>query len=106
LNDVAYVEAARVLAERVLNVVTGPAERIDLLFRFATARHPTDPERRLLTNRLEELLKQYGSSLESVERLMKVGDRPSNPRLDAVELAAYTGVASVVLNLDEVLCKE
>lgn len=107
LNDVTYVEAARVLAERVLTEAgPSPGERIELLFRLVTARKPMDAERELLIRRVETLREQYRALPEAVDQLTAVGDRPRRPDLDAVELAAYTGVASTVLNLDEVICNE
>jgi hypothetical protein len=106
LNDVTFVEAARVLAERVTGKKTNVHERLDLLFRLATARPPKETEQHVLERRLRDLRKHYESTPEAARELVIMGDRPPHADVDAVELAAYTGVAMLVLNLDEVLCKE
>ncbi len=107
LNDVTYVEAARVLAERVLSESGGTDRaRIDLLFRLTTGRLPTEAERELLGARVEELRQHYRSAPDLAGKLLGIGDRARCRDLDTAELAAYTGVASVMLNLDEVICKE
>jgi hypothetical protein len=107
MNDVTYVEAARALAERLL--VEGrrtPEERIELAFRLATARRPSEVERRFLTQGFQRVLKQYQADPEAARKLVHVGERPPRTDLDVVKLAAYTGLVSVVLNLDEVLSRE
>jgi hypothetical protein len=52
------------------------------------------------------LLEQYRSDQEAASKLIAVGDSPPDPSLDPAELAAYTGLASLILNLDEVITKE
>jgi hypothetical protein len=107
LNDVTYVEAARMLAEQLLTRGgTTAEERIVTLFRLATSRRPSDAERLILTRSLERFRKQYQADKAGALKLVGVGEAPRNGKLDVVELAAYTGLASVVLNLDEVISKE
>jgi hypothetical protein len=107
LNDVTYVEAARALAERLLTQGGDtPAERIALLFRLAAARRPSAAEGTILAQRLERLRQQYQTDRDAALRLVSVGESPHHPSLDVTELAAYTGLAALVLNLDEVLSKE
>jgi hypothetical protein len=107
LNDITFVEAARALAERMLTQGGDtPQERITFAFRLATARPPTDPELQVLTKALERLLKQYQDDGDAARKLVSVGESPRNPKLDVKELAAYTGMATLILNLDEVLSKE
>jgi hypothetical protein len=106
LNDVTFVEAARAMAERVITGEKTPEERIGLAFRLATARQPGDAERVILAQALQRLLKQYQTDKEAALKLVNVGESPRKPGLDVVELAAYTGLMSVMMNLDEVLNKE
>jgi hypothetical protein len=107
MNDVTYVEAARVLAERLLTQGGAtPEERITLAFRLATARPPSAVERQVLGQCLQRLLRQYKADGPAAFKLVSVGEAPRNPKLDPAELAAYTGLASLILNLDEVLSKE
>jgi hypothetical protein len=106
LNDPTFVEAARALAQRAL-VGGGRSEkdRLTYAFRLATGRKPTGKEvgvlRALLRGRMNEYRKDRAAAL----RLLTVGESPRDSRLDAAELAAWTTVASVILNLDETITK-
>ena len=105
LNDVTYVEAARALAQRVMTLSEQDACRVGMAFRLATSRQPTEPESGILLARLEELKSQYGAARHQAEQLLAVGDSPRNQQLDDIEHAAYTGLCSLILNLDEALSK-
>lgn len=106
LNDIAYVEAARVLAQRVMELANAKEERIETAFRLVTSRRPTLIEQEILTKRLSTLLDQYASDSDAAEKLLHVGESPSNPDLDRTEHAAYTGLCSLILNLDEAISRE
>jgi len=107
LNDPAYVEAARVLAQRVLQ--TAPpddAARIDRIYRLALARPARAEELRILGARLATLRTQYGADPAEARLLARSGEAPRPTELDPVEHAAWTAVCALVLNLDETLSKE
>ncbi|MCE9548192.1 MAG: DUF1553 domain-containing protein [Planctomycetia bacterium] len=107
LNDVTFVEAARALAQRVmLEGDPAPAARIDRAFRLATARHATPQEMEVLTAGLRRAESQFRNDPAAVKKLLAEGESPRDKKLDEVELAAYTAVMNVILNLDEVLTKE
>jgi hypothetical protein len=107
MNDVTYIEAARMLAERALleGGRTG-RDRVRFAFRLATSRWPDEQETRILLNHLRDQLEAFGKDADAAARLLSVGAKPSDRRLNAVELAAYATVASLILNLDEVITKE
>jgi hypothetical protein len=106
LNGITYVEAARVLAQRVIEKA-GPeaGDRIQMAFRLATSRIPSAGELEILLRRLEILKRQYSTKEEEARKLLAVGDSPRNEKLDAIEHAAYAGLCSLLLNLDEALTK-
>jgi mono/diheme cytochrome c family protein len=107
LNDVTYIEAARALAQRVLS--SGPAdagERITAAFRLVLARRPTAEELTLLAAGVERLKREFAADPQAAARFLAVGESKRDESLDAIEHAAYTAVASAVLNLDEALNKE
>ncbi len=107
MNDPTYVEAARVLAERVLTEGgTSPAQRGEWLFELATARKPNVREAAVLTRALTRLRGQYRTDKAAAAKLLAIGEMPRKPGLDAVEVAAWTGLATLILNLDEVVNKE
>ena len=107
LNDPTYVESARMLAQRtLLEGGKGTARRIDHLFLRATGRGPTAEERRVLAKLLTQQQERYQRDPASVKALLAVGETPADASLPAADLAAWTMVASAVLNLDETITKE
>src|SRR5439155_5153450 len=107
LNDTIYVEAARKLAERAMSEGgVKPAERITHAFRLAVARKPSDAELKVLVDGFNFHLATYFSDPEGANKVLTVGESPHNINFDARELAAYTGVCSVILNLDQTITRE
>jgi Protein of unknown function (DUF1553) len=107
LNDPTYVEASRALAQRtLLEGGTETNDRLAYAFRLATARKPTRKERGVLRSLLEERLESFQKDHQATLALLAAGDSPRDKRLDPPELAAWTTVASVILNLDETITKE
>ncbi|MFM9081620.1 MAG: DUF1553 domain-containing protein, partial [Opitutaceae bacterium] len=106
LNDPAYVEAARVMAQRVLAGAGDDTARLARAFRLATARPPTAAEAGILSGRLAALRAQFSSERPAAEKLAAAGEAPRASGLDPVEHAAWTALCSLLLNLDEVLSKE
>jgi hypothetical protein len=101
MNDPTYVEAARKLAERLLTEAATPADRIALAFRLLTARRPKPGEAAVLARVFAAQLAAYRQDRQAALKLLRVGESPRNEKLDVAELAAWTTVASVILNLDE-----
>ena len=108
MNDASFVEAARVLAQRVMiEAPATPEKRLALTFQLATGRPPKPQEQRVLLSGFERHLKEYEQNPKAALNLM-ISSRefPIDERLDVCELAAYTAQASLILNLDEVITKE
>jgi hypothetical protein len=107
LNDVTYVEAARRLAELTLaQGGRGKEERIAFAFRRATARVPSPAELAVLARGLDRYRHAFASDRESAAKLVHHGDSLLLRQYDPPELAAYTALAGVILNLDEVITLE
>ena len=107
LNDPTYVEAARALAARALREGGRDAGgRINYAFRLATARQPEAAEARVLRELLQRQLAHYRKDPQAAAALLSVGEQRSGATLDRAELAAWTTVASAILNLDETITKE
>jgi hypothetical protein len=107
MNDVTFVEAARVFAERVMK--DGGAshrERIAYAFRAATARMPNAKEAALLEDALLENLELFTSKRDAALKYVSHGEHPRDPKLNVSELAAYSSLTSLILNLNEVVMKE
>jgi hypothetical protein len=107
MNDVTFVEAARKMAERIVTEGgTKPSERITHAFRLATARKPTADELKILVDDFNYQLATYFAAPEAAAKLLGIGESQKNPNMDPRELAAYTAVANVILNLDETITRE
>ncbi len=107
LNDPTFVEAARVFAQRIL--AAGPADldgRLTFAFHTALARRPDRDELRVLRTRYEEQLKYYQVHRDDALRLVSAGQYTRPADLDVAEHAAWTTVASMLLNLDETITRE
>jgi hypothetical protein len=106
LNDVQFVESARVLAEKTLKEGgTTAASRLDFIARRLLARPFTPQELRVVEPIYNDLYSHYQAKPEQAKKLIAFGESKSDPALDAATLAAYTMVVNEVLNLDEVLNK-
>ncbi|HWC88534.1 MAG TPA: DUF1553 domain-containing protein, partial [Pirellulales bacterium] len=107
LNDVPYVEAARKLAERtLLHGGADDGQRLAFAFRLATARQPRPKELAILRAGLALHRSKYRRHPDAAKPLLAVGESPHDSQLPPAELAAYTVIASVILNLDETITKE
>jgi hypothetical protein len=107
LNDVAFVEAARALAQRALE--EGGAtdfDRLGYAFRQATARMPSATELAVLKRGLERYRQAYRIDAGGAGQLIRLGECGPDARLNPIELAAYTATAGVILNLDETISLE
>jgi Protein of unknown function (DUF1553)/Protein of unknown function (DUF1549)/Planctomycete cytochrome C len=106
LNDPAYIEAARALAVRVIREAgADPKARLDHAFRLALSRPARAEEETVLLNLLAEHQAQYKLDPPAARALLSTGDLPSAPGADLAELAAWTSVARVLLNLQETITR-
>jgi len=106
LNDPVYVESARVLAERIVRHGGKDADaRLQFAFRQVLQRQPQPAELKLLQGLVAEHLEQYRKDKASAAELMKIGDFPAPKDLDVSELAAWTSIARVLLNLHETITR-
>ncbi|MBL68288.1 MAG: hypothetical protein CMO74_07545 [Verrucomicrobiales bacterium] len=107
MNDVIFVEAARVFAQRMIREGgETPEGRIRFAFYRATSRNPKAAELKILSAGLSRHLGFYHRDTKAAKALVAVGESPVPKGMDAAELAAYTVVASLILNLDEVITKQ
>ncbi len=105
LNDTTYVEAARLMAIRVMQTEEEANKRVALAFRLATGRHPNDEEVALLSSRLNELQTHYTDNADAADKLLQVGEARLKRDFSQSELASYSTICLMILNLDEALCK-
>jgi len=105
LNDVQFVEASRHFGGHLLQLDKSDRDRLITGFRAVTARYPSEEEIAELVRTLDSLLKSYSVDPQSALDLLEVGESPRNDSLDPAELAAWTVLSSLLLNLDEAITK-
>ncbi len=106
MNDVQFVEAARVLAEKCVKEAGDKQEaRLGYLAGRLLCRPFRPEEARVVQASFDELLGYYKQHADDAKKLLAVGDWKHDPSLDAATLAAWTMVVNEVMNLDEVLNK-
>ncbi|MEZ4701366.1 MAG: DUF1553 domain-containing protein [Rhodothermales bacterium] len=106
LNDPQYVEASRVLAERMQREAGDTLDsRLGLGFRLLTGRHPIDQEIGVLRELYETEKARFASRPDEARALLAVGDFPRDESLDLSETAALTIVANTMINHDEAYMK-
>ena len=104
MNNKTFVEAARFLAERMMKADNlKPRQRVAEAFRRVTSRTPRKEELDLLMVDYVFYLKGFRKDPETAKKLLAVGEKPRDPKLAAVQLAAYALVANTILNLDEAI---
>ncbi len=107
LNEVSFVEAARKLAERTLSSGSSDLDRrLRFAFRSVLTREPTDRELVVLRRGIERHLAHYREHRDEAITVLQTGESLADASLDPVELAAWTAVGGLILNLDEAVTKE
>ena len=106
MNDVQHVEAARNLAQRILKEGGGDSsERVRWAWRAVTSRYPEPDEAQVVEGTLAGHRSRFEKDPEAAKQLLAFGESPADPKLAPAELAAWTLVANLLLNLDEVVSK-
>ena len=105
MNDVQFFEAARAFAQQVMKSATSADARITQLFRAATSRFPSASEAELIRQTFEKHLAAYAAKPEEAKKVIANGESKVDSDLNPVELAAWTMIANLVLNLDEAVAK-
>ena len=106
LNDITYAEAARVMAERVMKAEKNEDKQIDLAFRLATSRFPSQKEREILKTKRQEFLVDFKEKTGTAGQVVSIGEFRPADNLDPLEHAAFTTLCSMILNLDETISKQ
>jgi hypothetical protein len=107
MNDVTYLEAARKMAERMMREGgSTPSDRIGYGFELATARRPAEREQEILLASFGYNRDRFQTDGAFATQYLAQGEAARDVKLDARELAAYTAVASIILNLDVTLTKD
>jgi hypothetical protein len=106
MNDIQHVEAARNLAQRIIKEGgVKDEERIQWAWRAVTSRRPELGETRIVLDVLHMYHERYSHDLESAQKLISYGESVADKEILPRDLAPWTLVANLLLNLDEVVNK-
>ena len=106
MNDPQYLEASRMLAERmILEGGTEVSDRIDFAFKALISRSPRKEELSILQNLYEEELQHFRRNPKRTSQILSVGEYPVNRSLNQAEVATYGVLASTIMNFDEFVMK-
>jgi hypothetical protein len=104
MNDVQHIEAARALAERmIVDGGTTPEERIAFAYRTVLSRKPDADEVKIVRGEFDAHRTQFTQDEEAAKKAIAHGESKPKTNTPPAELAAYTMVANMILNLDETL---
>ena len=106
LNEVSYVEAARNLAQQMISKESKDDDRLRWGWRQVTSRMPSEYEMSVLRKSLQRNLERYKTDPKAAEDLISFGETRADASIKPHVLAAYTMIASMLLNLDEVINRE
>ncbi len=106
LNDPTYVEAARVFAQRIMAEGGERSDdRIILAYHYALSREPDAQELELIRNLYHSHLMEYSQDPEAAKAVLEAGMTPVPEGVDVADLAAWTSVTRVILNLHETITR-
>ena len=107
MNEITFTEASRKLAERmILEGGSTAAARLDYGYKLILARVPSAKQREVLLRTLANFEAVYAADPVAAGKLIHEGEAQPTDSIPPAQLAAYTGVASLMLNLDEAVTKE
>jgi Protein of unknown function (DUF1553) len=101
LNDPQFIEAARVLAERLVRESKDVNLRITKAFRLATGREPQPRERAILDRLYKEQLHLFQADPVAAAQYLKIGEHPLDKSLPPQQVAATTVLANALMNTRE-----
>jgi hypothetical protein len=102
LNDPVFVESATALGYRIVTGASAPGDRLRVGFRLTLGRDPNPNETRVLQSYLDQQTQIFTAHPKDAATLAAFAPTQTSQ----TELAAWTGVASVLLNLDEFITRE
>ena len=106
MNDVTFLEASRKLAERMIAAGATPEARMEYGYKLLLARAPSARQSQVLLSTLARMQGDFERDPEAAARFLEQGESPVANTGRKAELAAWTSVASLILNMDEAITKQ
>ena len=106
MNDTQHFEAARALGERLLvEGGSSPEERITFAYRTILSRQPKPEEVAIVKQALDSYVTRFQKDTEAAKKVVSVGESKTKSNRPESELAAYTLLSNLILNLDETVMR-
>ncbi len=102
-NDPAFLEAARTMAQGLLEKPGTDAQRLKIAFELTLGRSPSPTEISILNKAISMFRTRYSQDVDAAKKLLAVGDMPQAKDLDPAEQAVWMLVCSTLMNTDEFL---
>jgi hypothetical protein len=107
MNDVTFLEASRKLAERILaEGGRTPESRIEYGYKRLLARAPSAKQKQILLAAQARMATDFGKDPTAATQFLQQGESSIARVTDPAELAAWTSIASLLLNMDEAITKQ
>ncbi|MEQ1822966.1 MAG: PSD1 and planctomycete cytochrome C domain-containing protein [Fimbriimonadaceae bacterium] len=103
MNEPAFVEASRVMAERIISEKETDKQRMERAFMLTLGRNPSEAESKVLTGALTRYRAKYKSRHKEAHQLVSIGLSPRNSAISAVEAASWMMICSTLMNTDAFL---
>ena len=106
MNDVQFFEAARKFAEKIMHKGGKELnEKINYAYRTILSRGPTETESKSLLNLYNEHLSEFSKNKETAKEILGSGESIVDESLDQTQLASWTMITHLILNLSETVTK-
>lgn len=105
MNDPQFVEAGRVLAEKVMQHSDDSDQRLTHLYRLLTSQYPDQDELNVLRDMYKQFAQKYANAPEQADELLSIGEKAPQASLDKTVIAAISTVANLVINHDATVIK-
>ena len=106
MNDVTYIEAARMLAEKSIKQNGRLEAQLKFAFLNITSREPNEEEIKVLVSSFNKQREYFKANAKEVSKFLAVGEKRNSSNLNQLELAAMAATVSLIFNLDEVITKQ
>jgi hypothetical protein len=106
-NDPTFLEAARLLAEKVIkDVGSDPRRLCEQVMKLVLGRKMTSTEQQTLQQTYERFHREFSADEAAAKAFLTVGATPSDASLKTADLATAASLAGLILNLDETITKQ
>ncbi len=107
MNDVTFLEASRKFAERIIaEGGATPESRIEYGYKLLLARAPSPKQKQILLTTEARMAADFRNDPTAASQFLQQGESPMDRSADPTELAAWTSIASLLLNMDEAITKQ